>query len=234
MKSVRLLGLGILLALRAQAWDGELSRSLKERSQNFVKSAPKDKVSLFQAEAKKLEQTFDSSKIPKVGEAIPDLDISVGGQVRKLSELYKNGPVILTFYRGGWCPYCVMELRAYQKLKADFDAYRATILGVSPESLEATEETKAKSKLTFNLVPDKEHTLATRLGLVFTLSEPLQKAYKEFGLDLASNQKSDGTRLPVPATFVIDTKGIVRLANFDTDYTKRTDPEEILLLLRYL
>lgn len=162
--------------------------------------------------------------------SLPDV---TGGKVR-LYDLLAKGPVVLTFYRGGWCPYCNLELRALQGILPEIKASGATLLAISPQTPDNSLSTAEKLELAFPVLSDVGNEVARTFGLVFTLPEALREVYSESGLDVASTNGDDSFELPVPATYVISGEGKVVWRFVDPDYTHRAEPADILAELRAL
>jgi peroxiredoxin len=161
----------------------------------------------------------------KPGDPAPDFTLpDATGKPVKLSERLKAGPVVLKFYRGGWCPYCNLELRAYQKALPELEAVGAQLIAVSPESPDNSLSTKEKNALAFSVVTDAAGKVASDYRLAFRLSPELEALYKSRGRDLAEWNGGDWT-LPVPGTFVIGVDGRIALAHVDADYRSRLEPE---------
>lgn len=149
-----------------------------------------------------------------------------------LAALVATKPVILTFYRGGWCPYCNLELRAYQALLAAIEAEGAALVAVSPEQPDHSLTTAQKNALSFTVLSDVGGALASALGIRFTLSEAVKPFYEKAGHALPE-RNGDGTwALPMPATFVIETGGRIAAAFVEPDYRRRLDPDDALAALR--
>lgn len=149
-----------------------------------------------------------------------------------LAALVATKPVILTFYRGGWCPYCNLELRAYQALLGAIEAEGAALVAVSPEQPDHSLTTAQKNDLSFTVLSDVGGALASALGIRFTLSEAVKPFYEKAGHALPE-RNGDGTwALPMPATFVIETGGRIAAAFVEPDYRRRLDPNDALAALR--
>lgn len=144
----------------------------------------------------------------------------------------KNGPMVVSFYRGGWCPYCNAELRALQEKLPEIADLGASLVAVSPETPDNTLSTAEKNELTFEVLSDKGNQVARAFGLEFALPEALRPVYEKLGIDLNAANGDATFELPVPATFVIDSDGVVRHAFVDADYTQRLDPVEVVTALR--
>jgi peroxiredoxin len=154
------------------------------------------------------------------------------GAAFDMKALIAAKPVILTFYRGGWCPYCNLELRAYQALLDDIHAAGAELVAVSPELPDHSLSTAQKNDLTFTVLSDIGGALASALGIRFTLSDAVKPFYEKAGHALP-DRNGDGTwALPMPATFAIERGGRIVEALVEPDYRKRLDPAKALEALR--
>jgi peroxiredoxin len=171
----------------------------------------------------------------KAGDRAPDLALpdARGGTVR-LSALLAKGPVILSFYRGGWCPYCNLELRALQRTLPEFERLGASLVAVSPQTPDASLSTVEKNKLGFAVLSDAGSRAAKAYGIAFDLAEELRPIYTRFGHALPNLNGDTSWVLPIPATFVIDRDGTIALAFVDVDYRNRLEPAEIVRLLEAL
>lgn len=143
----------------------------------------------------------------------------------------KNGPVILTWYRGGWCPYCNITLHALQEKLPEFKQEGATLLALTPELPDNSLSTSEKNNLEFTVLSDLGNTIGKEYGVVFTLTDDVATIYNAgFGLNNVNGDTSN--ELPLAATYVIDINGIIKYAFLDADYTKRAEPNEILSVLK--
>jgi peroxiredoxin len=154
--------------------------------------------------------------------------LTVEGKRFDLHEALATGPVVLTFFRGAWCPYCDLTLRAYQEVLASVQSLRATLVAVSPQSIEQTLAQIQKSALAFPVIADADNAIARSYGLVYRVSSAMESLLRGFGVELPIVNAVDSWELPVPATYVIDTSGTVRYAFVDADYRKRLEPLELL------
>ncbi|AEY92333.1 hypothetical protein SHJG_7066 [Streptomyces hygroscopicus subsp. jinggangensis 5008] len=156
---------------------------------------------------------------------------SATGQTLALDDLLAEGPVVLTFYRGAWCPYCNIALRSLQQHHEAITARGARLVAVSPqipdESLTLTES----HALAFDVLSDIGSDTAKQYGLAFDLPEDLAAVYDELGFDLQRVNDGHPRTLPLPATYVIDHDGTIRWAFVNTDYTTRAEPADILAAL---
>jgi peroxiredoxin len=171
----------------------------------------------------------------KAGDAAPDFSLpdARGGSVR-LSELLANGPVVLSFYRGGWCPYCNMELRALQQHQAAFSAQGAALVALSPQKPDESLSTAEKNALAFSVLSDVGSAVAKAFGVAFDLADELRPIYARFGHALPDRNGVDNWTLPIPATYVIDRDQTIAFGFVDVDYRRRLEPSEIVRVLKSL
>ena len=171
----------------------------------------------------------------KVGQRAPEFTLpDAFGKEVALKTLLANGPVIISFYRGEWCPFCNIELRAFQEALPTMQELGATLIAISPEKPDHGIVAAEKNNLTFPVLSDFGNKVARQFGIVFQVGEELKEFSKNvFKNDLALRNGEDSYELPVPATFVIDTTGVVRFAHVDVDYmTGRAEPEAVIAALR--
>jgi peroxiredoxin len=151
----------------------------------------------------------------------------------QLSELLAAGPVVLSFYRGGWCRFCSLELRALQRRRAAIEALGSRIVAVSPETPAKARRTRSENGVTFDLASDPGNQVASRYGLVFPFHELVDPVYRDWGIDLPPDEHNR-LELPLPATYVIARDGVIATAFADPDYTRRMEPSEVIHALRDL
>lgn len=169
------------------------------------------------------------------GAAFPALTLSdQNGRPVDLGRLMSESPLVVSFYRGGWCPYCNLELRAYQKALPEITELGARLVAVSPETPDNALSTAEKNDLAFTVLSDDGGRLADALGIRFELSPAVKALYQKFGHDLASHNGDGRWSLPMPATYVVDRGGVIARANVDPDYRRRMDPADAIAALRKL
>jgi len=169
----------------------------------------------------------------KEGMQAPDFTLpdATGKQV-SLSRLLQQGPVVITFYRGEWCPFCNLHLRAYQKILPQIHALGASLVALSPQTPDNSLTTKEKKELTYAVLSDVGNQIARQYGLVFKVPDATRAIQEEMGKPLPSYNGDDSWELPMPATFVVDQPGIIQLAFVDADYTRRLEPADIITCLQ--
>ncbi|HTW48011.1 MAG TPA: peroxiredoxin-like family protein [Acidobacteriaceae bacterium] len=171
----------------------------------------------------------------KAGDRAPDFRLpdARGGHVR-LRDLLAKGPVVVSFYRGGWCPYCNLELRALQHALPQVRRLGAQLTAISPQTPDESFSTSEKNELAFAVLSDAGSATAKAYGIAFDLAEELRPLYTRFGHALPDKNGDDSWVLPIPATYVVDTHGDVVLAFVDVDYRNRLEPGEIVAALEFL
>jgi len=163
--------------------------------------------------------------------ALPDAT----SQTRTLDELTANGPAVIVFYRGGWCPCCNLTLRTYERdLLAQLGAYSARLVAISPETPDASLSTQEKAELTYTVLSDTAAEVADTLGITFDPSEEGLAAQRTLGVDIRTTRADAGTRLPMPTVVIVDTDHVARFVDIHPDYTGRTEVSDILSALRTL
>ncbi|WP_316744460.1 peroxiredoxin-like family protein [Streptomyces sp. MK7] len=153
------------------------------------------------------------------------------GKTVALDDLLADGPVVLTFYRGAWCPYCNIALRALQQHHADIIARDARLVAVSPQIPDESLSLAEKHGLAFDVLSDIGSDTAKQYGLAFDLPDDLAAVYDRLGLDLQRVNDGHPHTLPLPATYVIDRGGVIRWAFVTTDHTTRAEPSDIVAAL---
>jgi peroxiredoxin len=212
-----------------------LKEELDARRAQFMKIAPADRIAAYQRGVDELAASGIAAGAVKQDDVAPDFTLpNARGDQVTLSKLLAKGPVVLTFYRGGWCPYCNLQLRAYQRILPEIRALGASLVAVSPEPPDQSLSTTEKNALEFEVLSDVKGDAGRAYRLVFDFSEELKQTYLAAGNDL-SNWNADGEwHLPIPATYVIGRDGRVKLAFVDPEYRNRLEPAEIIAALRRL
>ena len=212
-----------------------LTEELQAQAKASAERIPQDAQDVMNAANRELAESSILEQALKTGAQAPDFELknAVGEQV-KLSQLLEDGPVVLSFYRGGWCPYCNIELAALQKIQPDLQGLQSKLVAVSPETPDNSLTTQEKNELTFEVLSDSGNNVARDFGLVFKFNDDLKELYANFGLDIPKNNGNEKWELPLPATYVIDTDRTVKYAFVNTDYKKRGEPSEILDALKSL
>lgn len=187
----------------------------------------------------KAQQTLKDSRIAEralaAGNDAVDFTLpNARGEQVSSEALRQQGPIVVSFYRGGWCPYCSLELKALQSVNAEIEALGARLVAISPQVPDESLSTAEKNRLEFEVLSDVDSKVADQYGLTFSLAEDLRPVYKNWGADVAVVNDDPDCKLPLPATYVINQDGKIVHSFVEEDYTERLEPDEILNSLRNL
>ena len=212
-----------------------LSEELEQFNRGFIEQVPEGVITEMAAATEMLQKSGLADRAVQAGQSAPEFDLpELGGGRVRLSEAIENGPVVISFYRGAWCPYCNLEMQALQNALPEIERAGARLIAIAPELPEHAGQIREKGNLTFPLLHDWQNGVAREYGLVFSLPESIRPIYENFGIDLAASQGNDRFELPMPATYIIGRDGVVSHAFVDVDYTKRMEPSEIVGILNKL
>lgn len=215
----------------------QTTRELKEARDYYrEKRIPEEARAIMDAETQRLMEENIASLALKVSDSAPDFILPDGsGKPVRLYSLLQNGPVVVVFYRGGWCPYCNIHLRGFQRVLNQIKELGAQLLAISPQLPDNSLSTQEKDELEYPVLSDVGNQVAHQFGIAFRLSDALVKLYEDFEHPLQVSNGAEGAfELPMPATFLIDSKGIIRLAHVEADYTQRSDPDDLLREIQQL
>src|SRR5580700_8542413 len=210
-----------------------LKEQLAEYRADWRKRVPADRQAIMERHIEQLRTGVIARTMLKVGNRAPEFMLrNAKEEIVDIGALRKKGPVIVTIYRGGWCPYCNLELKAFQRVIADIKSAGASLVAISPEKPDDTLSTSEKNALTFEVLSDVGQKVGRAFGLVYEFTDELKSAYQGFGHDIpARNGASGEWKLPVSATYVIDQDGVIIFAYTDVDYRDRGDPRDVLKVL---
>jgi len=210
-----------------------LKEQLAEYRAGWYKRVPPERQAIMERHIAQLRTGAIQHTMLKVGDKAPSIVLgNAKGERVDVGALLKKGPVIVTFYRGGWCPYCNIELKAFQDVLPQITAAGASLVAISPEKPDDSLSTAEKNALTFEVLSDVGHEVGRAFGLVYEFTNELRGAYENFGLDIPAKNGTPGQwALPVSATYVIDANGTIIYAYTDADYRDRADPKDVLAVL---
>lgn len=232
-----LFGLTIAAALPAReapkgSDDAPVRRELDEFREKAAKTAPPDRLRVYEQGIEEVRKSGVADKALKVGDRAPDFELpNATGKKVKLSQLTARGPVVVTWYRGGWCPYCNIALRGFQKRLPEIRAEGATMVAISPETPDNSLTTAEKGHLEFEVLSDSGNKVAQTYGVAYKVPPVIAEQSKA---RLAKYNGDDSATLPLGVTYVIDRDGIIRYAFIESDYRKRAEPSDVLAALRGL
>jgi peroxiredoxin len=191
-----------------------------------------------------VREVFDRSIENFLAEGVPAGAVKAGdrlepftlhdatGTAVSLGQVVEAGPAVIVFYRGGWCPYCNLALRTYQReLLPELAAFQARLVAVSPQGPDQSLSTAEKAELAFTLLSDPGSRVARSIGIAFQQADDVLDAQRQLGLDLAQVNAEGATQLPRPTVLIVDQNLTVRFIDVQADYTARTEVEDILAAL---
>jgi len=212
-----------------------LASQLASYKAGFIGRAPAPRVAMMEAATAHLKSTGIESTALKVGDRAPSLSLpDAKGERVHVDRMLEQGPVVAIFYRGGWCPYCNLELRAWQAHLAELKSLGATLVAISPQTPDNSLSTAEKNALAFPVLSDSDLAAAHGFGIAFTLPPELVELYGSVGNNLPELNGNGQWVLPVPATFVIDRSGVIQFAHVEADYRERAEPGDVLAVIRAL
>jgi len=210
-----------------------LKEQLAEYRAGWHRRVPVERQAIMQRHIDQLRSGAIARTMLKAGDRAPPIVLgNAKGAMVDVGTLLKKGPVIVTFYRGGWCPYCNLELKAYQDILPHIVAAGASLVAISPEKPDDTVSTAEKNALTFEVLSDVGQKVGRAFGLVYEFTDELKSAYHGFNLDIPARNGTPGEwALPVSATYVIGHDGSIAYAYTDADYRDRADPRDVLAVV---
>ncbi len=212
----------------------DLRSQIKALERSFP-PLPPEKAELFQRAQRELAASGIDERVVSVGEEAPDFTLpNAVGRPVTLSAALQAGPVVVTFYRGIWCPYCSLQLQAYQRALPQILKLGASLLAISPQSPDKSQATLLKNFLQYEVLSDLGNQVARRFGLVYQVPGWVRELYLSFGSDLPAFNGDLSWELPIPGTFVVGLDGRIELAYADSDPSNRLEPKAILDALKAL
>ena len=212
-----------------------LNEQTKHAVDEFIHHLNEEEQQVIDAAFQRLAESDFGVQAKNVGDQAPDFTLpNVDGGESQLSTLLKDGPLVISFYRGGWCPFCNLEFKALHDRLDEIKQHGATLIGISPELLPVSQQTVSEHNIDFPVLSDVGNIVADLYGLIMVVDEAIRPLYQNWGLDLPAANGDKSFELPIPATYVIDQAGVIRAAFVDKDYTKRMEPAEIVAALKEL
>jgi peroxiredoxin len=214
-----------------------MSVTIREQSEQMKVAAaerlPSDVLEVFDRSIQNLVDQGVPSDVVAVGDTLSSFTLSdATGSPVSLDQLVETGPVVLVFYRGGWCPYCNLALRTYQReLVPELFAFGARLVAISPQTPDESLSTIEKAELDFTVLSDPGSRVAQSVGIVFQQADDVLEAQRQLGLDLAAVNAEGSTQLPRPTVLIVDQDRVVRFVDVQPDYTARTEVTDILAAL---
>ena len=214
----------------------QLEQTLAALRDKFAKIIPDGASAIMESHIESLRKNGAVDQILKPGTKAPAFMLkNQRGEDISSVDLIEHGPLVVSFTRGSWCPFCAAEVRALNEVYEQFRQAGIELVVLSPQSPDSTQKQATAEKLKFNLLVDKDNAIGKAFGLVYTFPEDLKNVYRNvFKLDIQALNEASGWQLPIPARFVIDGSGVIRDAKADPDYRDRPEPSEVLDIAKKL
>lgn len=194
-----------------------------------AKSFDPERAAVYRAQAEALAASDLLEEALRTGDAAPMFTLpDAHGEPVALSDLLAEGPVVLSFYRGSWCPFCNLELRALQRALESAEAAGVTLVAVSPNLPDVSLALVDEAELTFPVLSDVGSEVAASFNLVYEMVPDQVEYYRTHDRDLAAKNGNETWLLPLPATYVIDREGIIRYDFIDLNHRVRAEPSEVV------
>lgn len=211
-----------------------IQAKLDAKAAEITQAAPAA-AQIFAEGVKEVAASGIVAQAPKVGDRVVPFELpDADGRLVRLTDLLKRGPVVLVWYRGGWCPYCNITLHALVEAEPAIRASGATLVAITPETRTNAAGTIATNALTFPVLTDQGNRVAHQYRIAYKNPAATTEMLKAFKVDLEKINDDASGELPLPATFVVDRSGIIRWAFVNADYRKRAEPADILAALKRL
>lgn len=212
-----------------------LTQQLKDRADSSAATKSAEDSATLTNSVTEVEKAGIVNNALKVGDTAPDFALTdASGVTVRLSELLQKGPVVLAFYRGSWCPYCNLELKALQEMLPEFRAAGATLVAISPQTPDESLSTEEKNNLEFPVLSDSDLEAINGFGLLHPVDDRTKEFYEKSGYDLVKSNGSIGWQLPLPATYVIAQDGTIAYAFVNADYKLRAEPAAVVEAVKAL
>jgi peroxiredoxin len=214
----------------------DLSEELKKISLKQSQNLPPEQLAQINQEIENLRLSGMIQNSLQVGDRSPDFALVnvATGELVQLEQVWESGAVVLSFFRGAWCPYCSLELVSMEKILPVILSLNATLLSISPEISRRSRSAVRERSISHPVLVDSGNQVARQFGIVHQVGEVLREIHNGFGVSLPLFNGDETHELPVPATFIIDRRGVIVYRFVDPDYTRRLDPVEIITVLRKL
>jgi peroxiredoxin len=188
-----------------------------------------ERAAIYAEQAAALAASDLAETALNVGDTVPMFELpDAFGNVVSLADILADGPAIISFYRGSWCPFCNLELRALQREFAAIRDAGGTLIAISPNLPDESLGLIDKHEITFPVLSDQHNVVAHQFNLVFEMEESLVEHYREIDRNIDQMNGSDVWEVPVPATYVVDQSGVIRFAFVELNHRVRAEPADVV------
>ncbi|MDR2284219.1 MAG: AhpC/TSA family protein [Sphingobacterium sp.] len=207
----------------------KLAEQINTLNESLAEQLPVEILEIFGRSIADLQaQKYKENSI-LVGQTFPEFRLpNTNDEHVALKDILKNGKVVIAFFRGSWCPYCNLELKALQENLKGITDKQATLVAISPQTIAHNVSMKTDCQLEYELLTDKDNILAKEIGINFGLQEYVIPTYQGLGIDLSIYNGNSNNELPMPAVFLLDTDGTILYKFVEENYMQRVDIEELI------
>ncbi len=210
----------------------DLANKIETLNKEILNQVPLEILEGFQKSIEHLNSQNITANSLKIGDKIPDFSLpNAINEIISSKNILKNGKMVIAFYRGSWCPYCNLELRALQENLSRITSKKTTLVAISPQSPDYSLTLVEKHDLQFEMLTDSQNSYAKQLGICFKLQDFVLPHYKSLGINLVDFNKNEENTLPVPAIFVVNEEGIIIYKFVDVNYMNRVKIDELINVL---
>ena len=222
----------LLLCVSSFIYANSLTEDLDMFIEDFIDTAPEEIQKDYTKGINEVRATGILDRAINVGDYAPEfkLNNAVGKEISLYDELEK-GPIVLVWYRGGWCPYCNLQLQHMQMKLKEINLAGGQVIAISPELPDKSMTTKERHMLEFNVLSDVSNRVADKYKLAYTVPDYVVDHY-DLSFQLNAHNGNEENRLPLAVTYVIAKSGLVEYAFLDADYKNRATPEEVITVLK--
>ncbi len=212
-----------------------LKDEIKKVQEAMLPQIPEEVLKLLFSKTEELINSGIAERTLNAGDEIPQINLpNAVGKTIDVNSMLKDGPVVISFYRGAWCPYCNLELNALQQILPEIKSLDAQLIAISPNTPDNSISSIEKHGLEFEVLTDAGNKIAKEFRLVFNLAEDLRPIYQQFNFDITNYNGDESWELPIPATYIVNTDGKIVHSFVNADYTQRMEPTEIIRKLKEL
>jgi len=212
-----------------------LKDEINKMQEEMLPQIPEDALKLLFGKTEELINSGIAERTLNEGDEIPQINLpNAVGKTINVNSMLKDGPVVISFYRGAWCPYCNLELNALQQALPGIKSLGAQLIAISPNTPDNSISSIEKHGLEFEVLTDTGNKIAKEFRLVFNLAEELRPIYQQFNFDIPKYNGNESWDIPIPATYIVNTDGKIVRSFVNADYTQRMEPTEIINKLKEL
>ncbi len=206
-----------------------LSQEIAKYQERLAGQIPEGISAIMKSSSLTLAKSGILDKAKSVGDKAPPFSLPNNrGEMVSSERLLKDGPLVISFYRGSWCPYCNLEMKALQEALPAIDKLGAKLVAISPSLPEKSTSLGEKHSISFEILSDIGNKVAREYNVVFVMANELRPIYSQFGFDIENETGNNSYEIPIPATYVVNTDGTIVSSFVDVDHTKRMEPSSII------